>query len=424
MKQFFAVFEYELGTYLKKRPFQIVTLLLMVLIAVGLTLPRFFASSSEEGEVSTGLEGQRIAVSAAQKMGMTSEQLSQLLNQSMGAVEGAEIFQPYFGTKEELMQAVEDGTYTDGLMFDSLLQYTRITGTVNLYDQLSTVLREVLLQTYRAQAMSQSGMSEEQVQQVLSAQVQETLEQTEAGKNQANSYLFTYVLIMLLYMAIIFYGQMVASSVATEKSSRAMELLITSARPSSLMFGKVFGAGCAGLLQFVLVLGTAYGAYQINEPYYTGAMSVMKTLFNIPIDTLLYALLCFILGFFIYAFMFAALASLVSRVEDLSNVITPATMLFVVVFLIVVVALNTGEVDTPLMIACSYIPLTSPMAMFVRITMGNVAGWEIAISVALMAIGAVALGYLGAAIYRIGVLMYGKPPKLSGLVSMLRNRQK
>lgn len=423
MKQFFAVFQYELGTYLKKRPFQIVTLLLMVLIAVGMTLPRFLASG-EENNTATGLEGERIAVIASENMGMTSEQLSQLLNQSMGATEGEEIFQPYSGTQKELMQAVEDDTYTNGLVFDSLLQYTRITGTVSLYDQFSSVLQQVLLQTYRAQAMAGSGMSQQQVQQVLSAQVEETLEQTEAGKNQANSYLFTYVLIMLLYMAIIFYGQMVASSVATEKSSRAMELLITSARPTSLMFGKVFGAGCAGLLQFVLVLGTAYGAYQINEPYYTGAMSIMKTLFNLPVETLLYALLCFVMGFFIYAFIFAALASLVSRLEDLSNVITPATMLFVVVFIVVIVALNTGEVDTPLMIACSYIPLTSPMAMFVRITMGNVAGWEIAISVALMAAGAVALGYLGAAIYRIGVLMYGKPPKLSGLISMLKNRQK
>lgn len=423
MKQFLAVFQYELGTYLKKRPFQIVTLLLMVLIAVGMTLPRFLASGEQDNTV-TGLEEERIAVMTSENMGMTSEQLSQLLNQSMGAMEGEEVFQPYSGIKEELMQAVEDDTYTNGLVFDSLLQYTRITGTVGLYDQFPAILQEVLLQTYRAQAMVQSGMSQEQVQQVLSAQVEETLEQTEAGKNQANSYLFTYVLIMLLYMAIIFYGQMVASSVATEKSSRAMELLITSARPSSLMFGKVFGAGCAGLLQFVLVLGTAYGAYQINEPYYTGAMSIMKTLFNLPVETLLYALLCFVMGFFIYAFIFAALASLVSRLEDLSNVITPATMLFVVVFVVVIVALNTGEVDTPLMIACSYIPLTSPMAMFVRITMGNVAGWEIAISVALMAAGAVALGYLGAAIYRIGVLMYGKPPKLSGLISMLKNRQK
>lgn len=419
MKQFLAVFEYELGTYLKKKPFQIVTILLMVLIAVGLTIPRFLTSSEEEP--STGLEGQNIAVMASDDMGMSSEQLAEMLNQSLG--EGADVFQPYSGSEEALMQDVESETYTDGLVFDSLLQYTRITGTVSLYDKFSSVLQQVLLQTYRAQAMTEGGMDQQQVQQVLSAQVQETLEQTEAGKNQANSYLFTYVLIMLLYMAIIFYGQMVASSVATEKSSRAMELLITSARPSSLMFGKVFGAGCAGLLQFVLILGTAYGAYQVNEPYYTGAMSVMKTLFNLPVETLLYALLFFVLGFFIYAFMFAALASLVSRLEDLSNVITPATMLFVVVFIVVIVALNTGEVDTPLMIACSYIPLTSPMAMFVRITMGNVAGWEIMISVVLMAAGAVALGYLGAAIYRVGVLMYGKPPKLSGLVAMLKNKQ-
>ena len=98
MKQFSAVFEYELGTYLKKRPFQIVTILLMVLIAVGLTLPRFFASSEED--TTTALDGQTIAVMASEEMGMTSQQLSDLLNQSMGAVDGGEIFQPFSGTKE------------------------------------------------------------------------------------------------------------------------------------------------------------------------------------------------------------------------------------------------------------------------------------------------------------------------------------
>ena len=420
MKQFFAVFQYELGTYLKKRTFQVVTLLLMLAIAVGMTLPRFFAGGGEAA--SGGLE-EPVAVMTQEGMTVDAATLALSLNQAFGVENGQSGFQVFDGTREELMQAVEDGTYHDGLVFRSLLDYTRITGTLNLYDQFSANLQEVLLQTYRAQTMAESGMTPEQIQEVYAAQVQETLEQTEAGKNQANSYLFTYVLIMLLYMAIIFYGQMVASSVATEKSSRAMELLITSARPSSLMFGKVFGAGCAGLIQFALILGTAYGAYQLNASAYTGAMAIMKTLFNLPAEFLVYALLFFVFGFFIYAFIFAALASLVSRMEDLSSVISPATFLFVAAFLVVIFALNTGEVDTPLMIACSYIPVTSPMAMFVRITMGSVAGWEIAVSIALMAAGAVALGFLSTAIYRAGVLMYCKPPKLSGLISMLKNRQ-
>ena len=290
MKQFFAVFQYELGTYLKKRTFQVVTLLLMLAIAVGMTLPRFFAGGGEAA--SGGLE-EPVAVMTEEGMTIDAATLALSLNQAFGVENEQGGFQVFDGTREELMQAVEDGTYHDGLVFRSLLDYTRITGTLNLYDQFSANLQEVLLQTYRAQTMAESGMTPEQIQEVYAAQVQETLEQTEAGKNQANSYLFTYVLIMLLYMAIIFYGQMVASSVATEKSSRAMELLITSARPSSLMFGKVFGAGCAGLIQFALILGTAYGAYQLNASSYTGAMASLKTLFNLPAEFLLYALLFF-----------------------------------------------------------------------------------------------------------------------------------
>lgn len=93
---------------------------------------------------------------------------------------------------------------------------------------------------------------------------------TSLGKNQADNFFYTYVMIFALYMVIMLYGQMVATNVATEKSSRAMEVLITSARPTSMMFGKVLASCLAGFIQIAAVFGSALVLYHINRDYWAG----------------------------------------------------------------------------------------------------------------------------------------------------------
>jgi ABC-2 type transport system permease protein len=242
---------------------------------------------------------------------------------------------------------------------------------------------------------------------------------TAEGKDQMQNFFYTYILIFLLYFAIIVYGQLVASSVATEKSSRAMELLITSANTKSLMFGKVLGASLAGMLQLVLVLGSAYLFYNLNASYYTDS-DIVRSIFAMPLSMLLYTLLFFVLGFLLYAFLYASLASLVSRMEELSTVIMPVTFLFVFAFMVVMFSMSGGKVDSPLMALCSFIPFTSPMAMFTRIAMGEVAAWQIVASIALLIVSTVGVGILAAKIYRLGVLLYGTPPKPNQIIRMLK----
>ena len=120
------------------------------------------------------------------------------------------------------------------------------------------------------------------------------------------------------------------------------------------------------------------------------------------------------LGFFLYAFMYGAIGSLVSRIEDVSASIMPVLMCFVAAFIIVITAVSSGNADSSLMIVCSYIPLTSPMAMFARIAMSTPAWYEIVISIALLVATTVGIGVLSAGIYRMGVLMYGKTSQARG----------
>jgi len=235
------------------------------------------------------------------------------------------------------------------------------------------------------------------------------------GKDQMQNFFYTYIMIFALYMVILLYGQMVAMSVATEKSSRAMELLITSAKPINMMFGKVLAACIAGLIQLLAIFGSALLFYNINKSYW-GSNEIIGSIFAIPPELLGYMLVFFLLGFLIYAFLFGAISSTVSKLEDINTAVQPVTFLFVIGFLVTMLSMSSGSVDSTLMKVCSYIPFTSPMAMFTRIAMGTVAWYEIAASVAILIGSTIGIGVLSAKIYRVGVLLYGTPPKLPAII--------
>jgi len=233
------------------------------------------------------------------------------------------------------------------------------------------------------------------------------------------NYWYTYIMIFALYMVILLYGQMVATNVATEKSSRAMEVLITSANPVSMMFGKVLSSCLAGFTQLLVIFGTAFVSFNLNKEYWD-AGGIATSMFDIPGDILLYMLLFFVLGFLIYAFLYGAIGSTASKLEDISTSVMPITMLFVVGFVVVIISMTANTVDSLLMKVCSYIPFTAPMAMFTRIAMSTVPWYEIAASVGILAASVVGIGVLSAKIYRVGVLLYGTPPKLGAILKAVR----
>ena len=235
------------------------------------------------------------------------------------------------------------------------------------------------------------------------------------GKDQMENFFYTYIMIFALYMVILLYGQMVATNVATEKSSRAMEVLITSAKPTSMMFGKVIASCLAGLIQLVAVFGSALVFYNLNKSYWGGNI-IIDSIFNIPTELFVYMLVFFILGFLIYAFMFGAVGSTASKLEDINTSVMPITLLFIIAFIVVVTSMSSGNIDNTLITVCSYIPFTSPMAMFTRICMSTVPLYEILISIAILIGSTVGIGVISAKIYRVGVLLYGTTPKLGAIL--------
>lgn len=402
MKQFFCVFKFEIKNYLKNKAYIGITVALVAAIILVLFFPQIKGLFSDEN----AQDSDKTTILVSGKSDVPIEYFGAILSE---AFPDSNVRITNMTPEQLESKTVQDENCDFSLYIESQTSYNYIVSDLTIYDMNTETIDEIMRQSLMYTKMTELGLTQEQAAQVLSQEID--CKVVTAGTDQSNSFLYTYIFIFTLYMAILLYGQFVSTSVATEKSSRAMELLITSAKTKNLMFGKILGVGCAGLLQLVLIFGTAFICFNINKTAWADNQ-IINSIFNMPISIILYIMLFFVLGFFIYAFLYGAVGSLVSKVEDLNTSSTPITFLFIIAFMIVMFSLTSGEVDSPLMIAASYIPFTSPMAMFVRITMSDTSAVEVIISVAILIASTVGIGFLSAKIYRVGILIYGKTPKL------------
>jgi ABC-2 type transport system permease protein len=235
-------------------------------------------------------------------------------------------------------------------------------------------------------------------------------------------YVLATALVILMFMAIITYGQWVATSVAEEKSSRVMELLITAATPRQLLLGKVMGAGGAGLVQYLAVVVAALGGLLLQG---TISRLVLGETAGEPIElqglslgVLLVVGLFFVGGFGLYATLYAALGSTANRQEDVQNIVGPMVIVGVAGYLISFAALSAPDADW--VRALSFVPFFSPYLIPTRMVLGQIAPWEIALAFGLLVIGALVALWIAARIYSAGVLLYGQKAGLRNVWSAIR----
>ncbi|WP_025715779.1 ABC transporter permease [Paenibacillus sp. 1-18] len=234
-------------------------------------------------------------------------------------------------------------------------------------------------------------------------------------KDKATSminYGLVYVLMILFFTSSMMTGNMIASEVTSEKSSRIMEILITSVSPLTQMFGKIIGIFLVGLLQIVVF--AAVVCTNLMLPH-NGAIlsSAGLDLSQLNTAVLSYGLIFYILGYFLYAVLFAAVGSIVSRTEELGQAIMPITMLSLAAFYIGI--FNIAAPDTMFIKVAGYIPFFSPTVMLLRIGLERASLLEIWLSLAILVASILFFGWLAAKIYRTGVLMYGKRPTFKEL---------
>jgi len=417
MGQFGKIFKFELKNYLTNKVFVGVTVFFSLIIALVMFFPRvaeIFESndavipepsiedvytdediSSEDVYVESGNSGPIMLLGYN---GENSEMIKEAFSNSFPGY-NVELTEEDISVIEE---KIRSGDAECAFVLDGLNYFTYYVGNLSMYDMNSEMASELLRTLYQQNSLMNSGFSEEEALNVLNAYV--SYETVTLGKDQMVNYFYTYIMILALYMVILLYGQMVSTNVATEKSSRAMELLITSAKPSSMMFGKVFASCLAGFTQLVCIFGSAFVSFNINRTYWD-EFGMASSFFDIPIELIIYMLVFFVLGFLVYAFIFGAVGSTVSKLEDINTAVMPITLLFIFGFMVVVFSFASGTVDNVLMKVCSYIPFTAPIAMFARIAMSTVPWYEITICISVLSVSVVLIGTISAK-YTVSVFCF------------------
>jgi ABC-2 type transport system permease protein len=244
-----------------------------------------------------------------------------------------------------------------------------------------------------------------------------------------SSFIIAYILAFSIYMALFIYGSVIMRGVLEEKTNRIVEIVISSVKPVELMIGKVLGVGFVGLTQFVvwalifssiaffsaplIAFFTSTGASSA-----TAAASSSVTIPTIEFSVWIYFILYYLVGYLMYAALFAAIGSAVDSETETQQLMSP-----VIVFMIIPMIL-LGKVASdpmaPISVITSYIPLFSPVLMMTRIMVADIPFWEIALSFLLMIATAALFIWVGAKIYRVGILMYGKKASFKEIIKWMR----
>lgn len=411
MKQFLAVFKFEYLNFVKNKIFIFLTAAIAIIIAVISFYPRF--SSSTDISLNFGKQETPtlLVIDNANIMGL--EEIIKSTLKDMNITFETD------GNEGSAKLSVENEEYDTAVVITSPLNYTYIVKNLGLYDTTEQSINQILLSHYKTVALQNYGLSAEQIVDFSTITVKGN--SLIVGQDQTQNFMHAYILMMVLYITVLVYGQIVAQSVATEKSSRAMELLITSADPKNLIFGKVLGTGFAGLTQMAIILVWGLLCVAINKEYLVSSnMFSMFTGFSASM--IIYTIVFFVLGFLLYAFLSGAMGSMASKLEDVGTLTMPVMIFLILGFVVTISFMSSGNIDSGVIKVLSYFPFTSPMAMFARIAMGTATTIQAIISIIILVISIVGIGYLAVAIYRIGILMYGKPPKFNEIVRALKKK--
>lgn len=235
---------------------------------------------------------------------------------------------------------------------------------------------------------------------------------SDAGKSFWGAYVMTFV----LYFAIVFYGINVAQSVVAEKTSRVFEVLLASAKPESLMTGKLLGVGAAGLTQMAIwiIALLLLSASALGVTLGQGGLAA----YGVTPLQLIFLVVYFLLGFFFYSALSAAFGSTVSQESEVQQ-FSMVIVLPLVVGLVAIVYILSNPAAWPAVLL-SLIPPLTPIVMLERMAAMTVPWWQLALSLVLMVASTYGLLWIASRIYRVGILMYGKRPTLPELVRWLR----
>ncbi|MDY4077358.1 MAG: ABC transporter permease [Clostridium sp.] len=409
MKQFFTVLKFELGNYFKNKSYLITTILFSVLLIVGLSVPSFINIPALSGKDKVESNEEKTVFAIYDKDNIIAD--NEYLKKAFEDVEWEKV-----KSRKEVEDLINEGKADAGFIVNSLTDYSYLVENSSFSDENQPIFESVLSRVYREDYLKDKNINVDEMDALYNMPIESNVEIL--GKDSVRNYIYTYALIFILYFMIIMYGQLIATSVTSEKSNRAIEVLVTSTSSNSLIFGKVIAGAIASFIQMGLIIGSGLVSYKINRDSWNG---LLDRVFDIPSNVILTFAVFGMLGYLLYTFIFGALGALVSKTEDIGKSAGNISMIYVIVFMLTM--FNLTKPDGMIIKVMSFIPFSSCNAMFVRVAMGTVPTIEIVISLVLLIASIVIVGFLGAKIYRMATLMYGNPIKLSNAIKWLKKEK-
>ncbi len=395
MRNYINVFRFEFMDLLKKKSTMVVTVILAILI-LALSLMPLVLQDTDTDETDDFSEYQQQFESAGYDLSSLDETNISILVETL-SIKPDQLYD----SKEQLQTAIENEEHPIGFSVNSLLSFEAIyfnRGIVSYEGIFESVLRQI----YRNSSYNELGIEPQAVEHIENTPIESEI--TILGRDSVGNYLITYVLSFVIYFVVLMYGNSIATSVAREKDSRTMELLITSTRPTQLILGKVSAVVSLSLLQVAIIVLSGFIGFTIAKDAYP---EVVLMIFEstLTIDMMFVTLFFSVFGYLLYIFIYASLGSLVSRIEDLAASVMPIT--FVAMIGLFISMMSIQNVDGLLNRMASIIPFTSFIAMPTRYLLTVVSIFDMVLAMTLLIGTTIMFAYLSIKIYRWGTLHYG-----------------
>jgi len=295
----------------------------------------------------------------------------------------------------------------------SLTYYAKTVSNIDLIQKLQNGISE-LLTTIR---LKNVGLDPEMVKK-LTRRINIRTIKIEKGTTKergfSQEYITSMTFLIILYMTILVYGSQMMRSVIEEKTSRIIEVLLSSMNSFQLMMGKLIGVGIAGLVQYLIwaVMALITFLIAINS-----APNIVEFVSISPV-TFFYFVLFFVMGFFTFSTLYTAVGAMCSDMQDAQSLSTPITFLVIIPFMASFMVMKDPTTDIARLL--SFLPFFTPMIMFLRISLVMPPAWEILTSLVINLLTIIVIVWLTARIYRVGILMYGKRPNVPEIIKWIR----
>ena len=406
MKDLKTVIKFTMSDMLKRKSFIISTLIILILIVIGFNVPKIIKSIDGDD-----LSEKLLIVDTAN---IFEGNLEILKNTDSGYE-----IQIENKTYEEIKEKIEQEEIDSAIIIEQKennIQIRYIVENTNMMEGVPEDIINTINTMYTNMQISKLGLTAEQLQSIT-PNFEFTLEQTEEEEASGNIFAIMLLSIVLFY-AIYFCAYQVSSSITTEKTSKIMETLVTSTSPRTIVLGKTIGIGIVGLIQMVIIVGTAIcSAKAFLEPEMINAVLDMSNITPyLGIVTIIY----FILGYLAYALLYALTGSTVSKPEDIQSANTPVAILAVVGFYLSYFTMMnpTSELN----VFASMLPISSPFCMPFRIMMGVASTTDVIISIAILLVTIFVIAHIAIKICSNAILNYGTKMSVFDIIKMYRDK--